>query len=461
MAPIATKLLYVSVMDSNTIRVVWQKSTIPYFGTYTLVRDSVPYVAYSRNDTVYTDSVIGASMINANLRSYCYSLSTSSDCGKSSLDPQVHCSIWLTAKALNGISVQLNWTPYSGWYDLAGYKIYRSIDGGQYSYLADVNAGTNSYVDGDLCAHNYCYRIDANRASASYIASSNTACARPPYVFQTNALYLNSATVDNGNQVQVFWQKTIQLNPSEYIVDRFDPQFGWNYGYVNTTDTTITDARVNVNIENYIYRVRDADKCGNTSPLSNIGKTILLGDFIKDDKIALYWNNYAQWPNGIKNSLVQRKYHQKDFSTVASVPGTDTSFIYNDILPQSDTDYCFRIISFANGTGDSSVSNISCAVLPSRVFVANAFTPNNDGLNDSWSPSTLFINDYVDKINSYSIKIFDRWGEKVFESDKITDSWDGTRDGSKAPAGVYIYILKAQGLDGKSFYFKGNITLLR
>ncbi len=461
MAPAKSKLLYVSVVDSNTIRVVWQKSTIPYFGTYTLVRDSVPYVAYSRNDTLYTDSDIGASMINANLRSYCYSLSTSSDCGKSSLDPQVHCSIWLTAKALNGISIQLNWTPYNGWYNLAGYKIYRSIDGGLYNYLADVNASTNSYVDGDLCAHNYCYRIDAIRASASYVASSNTACARPPYIFQSNALYLNSATVDTGNQVQVFWQKTIQLNPSEYIVDRFDPQFGWNYGYVNTTDTTITDAKVNVNIENYIYRVRDADKCGNTSPLSNIGKTILLGNFIKDDKIALSWNNYAQWPNGIKNSLVQRKYHQKDFSTVASVPGTDTSFIYSDILPQSDTDYCFRIISFAKGTGDSSVSNITCATLPSRVFVANAFTPNNDGLNDTWSPSTLFINDYVDKINSYSIKIFDRWGEKVFESDKITDSWDGTRDGSKAAAGVYIYILKAQGLDGKSFYFKGNITLLR
>ncbi len=461
MPPSISKILYVSVLDSNRIRVVWQKSKLQYFGNYNLTRDSVSYFEGVKSDTIFTDSLIGTNKINTNSNSYCYSLASSSDCNKQSIDPQSHCTILLHAKANNGISILLNWTPYTGWYDLAGYKIYRSTDGGVFTFLTDVAAGINQYLDNDLCAHKYTYYVTAIRQSANYLSLSNMASATPPYVYNTTPIYLNSATVTETNSVKVLWEKSQQLNSSQYYIDRFDSKMGWTYRYFTTGDTFMLDSKVNVNIESYIYRVRNEDKCGNISPNSNVGKTILLNNFIKDDKIALYWNNYTQWTNGIKNTLVQLKYQNNIFQTIASVNGTDTSFIFNDIKPESDTAYCFRVISYANAATDSSVSNISCAILPSRSFVPNAFTPNHDGLNDTWSPINMFITDNTDNLNAYSLKIFDRWGEKVFEANKLSSSWDGTMNGIKLPVGVYIYIMRAQGLDGRSYYYKGNIMLLR
>jgi gliding motility-associated-like protein len=94
----------------------------------------------------------------------------------------------------------------------------------------------------------------------------------------------------------------------------------------------------------------------------------------------------------------------------------------------------------------------SCA--EPNIFVPNGFTPNNDNVND-----VLYVNgNYIETI---SLKIYDRWGEKIFESDNKSFGWDGTFKGSNADAGVYGYIVNATCKDGKTFFKKGNITLVR
>lgn len=87
-------------------------------------------------------------------------------------------------------------------------------------------------------------------------------------------------------------------------------------------------------------------------------------------------------------------------------------------------------------------------------FMPNAFSPNDDGLND-------IINVHGRCISSFNLQIFDRWGEKVFETSSITDGWDGTYKGKKMNTGVFVY--KVDGIDllGEPFKMKGNITLLR
>jgi gliding motility-associated-like protein len=87
-------------------------------------------------------------------------------------------------------------------------------------------------------------------------------------------------------------------------------------------------------------------------------------------------------------------------------------------------------------------------------FVPNAFSPNGDGLND-------MVNVHGFCIGTYNLQIFNRWGEKVFETTSMSDSWDGTFRGRNMDTGVFVY--KAEGLtiDGKTFSLKGNITLIR
>ena len=87
-------------------------------------------------------------------------------------------------------------------------------------------------------------------------------------------------------------------------------------------------------------------------------------------------------------------------------------------------------------------------------FIPNVFSPNDDGLND-------VINVHGRCISTFNLQIFNRWGEKVFETTTLENSWDGTFRGKKMDTGVFVYKTDGVSIDGQSFKMKGNITLIR
>jgi gliding motility-associated-like protein len=87
-------------------------------------------------------------------------------------------------------------------------------------------------------------------------------------------------------------------------------------------------------------------------------------------------------------------------------------------------------------------------------FVPNAFSPNGDGLND-------MINVHGFCVATYVLQIYNRWGEKVFETTSMTESWDGTYQGKALDTGVFMYRADGITIDQKPFNIKGNITLIR
>ncbi|MFT3885999.1 MAG: gliding motility-associated C-terminal domain-containing protein [Flavobacteriales bacterium] len=88
------------------------------------------------------------------------------------------------------------------------------------------------------------------------------------------------------------------------------------------------------------------------------------------------------------------------------------------------------------------------------IFVPDAFTPNGDGNNDVLRVRGRAITDL-------DFKVFDRWGEEVFSTTDITKGWDGTFKGKAVDPAVYVYWLKAKCLEGRSFFKKGNVTVIR
>lgn len=89
-----------------------------------------------------------------------------------------------------------------------------------------------------------------------------------------------------------------------------------------------------------------------------------------------------------------------------------------------------------------------------RVFIPNVFTPNGDGTNDLFQVFALGIR-FVD------LSVFNRIGEKVYQSNNITDGWDGTYLGTPAPPGVYVYSVRVVFDDNTTRYLKGSLTLLK
>ena len=88
------------------------------------------------------------------------------------------------------------------------------------------------------------------------------------------------------------------------------------------------------------------------------------------------------------------------------------------------------------------------------IFVPNSFTPNNDGVND-----LLFVRGR--NITELEFMIFDRWGEKVFETRDQSIGWDGAFRGEAVGPAVFVYHLTAVCADGQRYFTKGNVTVIR
>lgn len=88
-----------------------------------------------------------------------------------------------------------------------------------------------------------------------------------------------------------------------------------------------------------------------------------------------------------------------------------------------------------------------------HVWLPNCFSPNDDNHND-----IFFIRGQG--IESVEMAIYDRWGEKVFETSSLNIGWDGTFRGKKVSSGVFVYYLKASLSDNTQVIKKGNITLV-
>ena len=90
-----------------------------------------------------------------------------------------------------------------------------------------------------------------------------------------------------------------------------------------------------------------------------------------------------------------------------------------------------------------------------EVYVPNAFTPNNDGLNDYLRPLSFGIK----KVDYF--KVYNRWGQLLFEMHAALPGWDGTFKGERLEMQTVIWIFKGTGVDGKIYTKSGTSVLVR
>ena len=118
------------------------------------------------------------------------------------------------------------------------------------------------------------------------------------------------------------------------------------------------------------------------------------------------------------------------------------------------------VVRFKYGQGCINADSIRIQeqpdALPIEMFMPNAFTPNDDGVNDVYPG-----NKYSDPGSEYNLSIYNRWGEKIFESKSPKVTWDGRYKGNLAPQDVYVFYVKYVACDDQLHWFRGTFTLLR
>jgi gliding motility-associated-like protein len=88
------------------------------------------------------------------------------------------------------------------------------------------------------------------------------------------------------------------------------------------------------------------------------------------------------------------------------------------------------------------------------IYVPNSFTPNNDNLNETFGA-------YGFGVDEFNMKIFDRWGELIFESNDITKQWNGTYEGLICQEGIYVYHIVYKGFNRRYQDIYGKILLIK
>jgi gliding motility-associated-like protein len=128
---------------------------------------------------------------------------------------------------------------------------------------------------------------------------------------------------------------------------------------------------------------------------------------------------------------------------------SDPNSLSPTVSPPSDIMYT---LSAQSARGCTNKDSVLVKYAPG-IFVPNAFTPNDDGVNDQWRVTSL------DPGTGAEVNVFNRWGQVVYHSSGGTVSWDGRLNGNPQPAGVYVYLIIFK--KGNLPNMKGLVTLIR
>ena len=130
----------------------------------------------------------------------------------------------------------------------------------------------------------------------------------------------------------------------------------------------------------------------------------------------------------------------------------ENKFIDNNGIIKNK-EYCYQVVGYKSNK--KSLSNNFCIISNNNynpIQIPNAFTTNGDGLNDFFKPFPLQVSDY-------KMLIFNKYGEKVFESNDINLGWDGYFKG-KIIQDVYVYKIELMK-DNEMVFINGKILLVK
>ncbi len=199
----------------------------------------------------------------------------------------------------------------------------------------------------------------------------------------------------------------------------------------------------------YDYRLEGRNLCD--QPVRSLTHRSILLQGAKQDEfnVLLRFNRYRGWPVDTYQVWIRTADH----TTPVLIAETSDTFVTLEVVNYPGYEKCFRVVAIADTGGWMSYSNWWCERFEAYLWVPNAFSPNGDGVNDTFSI-------VGGNFRMYRMEIYNRWGERVFRTDDPRAGWDGTWRGREAPEGAYLVVIVYQG-GGAPRLFRQWLQLLR
>ncbi len=324
--------------------------------------------------------------------------------------------------------------------------------------LPPIPVTGSPYTDNVNCQKEYCYRLKTETKGQMYyygfkgVSISNRMCLdreefHPPAI--TDALV--TVNIANASEINYADNSPWTLRRDKYILYHYN---GTDFKEImsSTTLAPFDDASVDNSQKSNCYKIAFVDECGSTSELSPPFCTTFLSEANKNE---LIWTAQPPFANiGIgKFDLESFDENTGAPSIITSLPATQLTYIPD--LSGFEEEAKFRIKITALD-GSESYSNSYTIPLMVKLLLPDAFTPNNDAINDK-----LEIKGTFRRITDFDFQIYNRWGNPVFSSSDPLKSWDGNFQGASSPGDTYTYKIYAKLTDGTEINKTGKFLLMR
>jgi len=354
--------------------------------------------------------------------------------------------------------------------------------------LPVVNFGPTS-----VCLNNMTQFVDSSTVSNLYTTNTNTqwswnfadgigvsALQNPMYMYTTDGVFNATLIVTTNHNCVDSITKPVTVHPLPVVDFTPDIVSGCTPVCVTFTDNTVIGTGSTITQWDWDFTSDGIKDASNQNPMycfknpshssvrdysirliatSNFGckDTLTKVNYIHSNPIPLA--SFMYWPND-EASIVDNDITFTDQSIVASTWDWDlgdgaTSNIQNPVHEYTDTGFYLVILRIENEYGCRDTTQKLVNIKPIyAIWIPNAFTPDGDFNNDFF---------YVDGygIKELQVKIFDRWGLKIYDDVGVDQTWDGTYKGTLVPTDVYVYKIRAKDIFDEWHDYIGKVTVIK
>jgi gliding motility-associated-like protein len=291
-------------------------------------------------------------------------------------------------------------------------------------YSWSPNIGSTAAVTTPTLTLSTNYTVTGNAATCPTKAVASVKVnASPTTGVNSSTICLGESTTLTASGANTYtWLPTTGLNPTTGSIVKANPTTNITYSVTGTAANGCTKNALSLVVVN-------------TTPIVNPGTDVTI-DYPSSTQLLANGGGTYSWTPALGLSCTNCS------NPIAS--------------PTVTTTYCVKVTD-ANNCVDSGCVTITVEIpcIVKNLEVPTAFSPNGDGISDVWT-----LNGWEKCISNFTVTIYDRWGEKVFESNDPTQSWNGIYRGKPLEPAVFVYFISATLPNKEKITKKGNITLV-
>lgn len=384
------------------------------------------------------------SQAGMNSTAYCYRLRAVDACTNTNapaVSEELCTAAWSVA-AQNGQN-QVRYTTHSGF---SGTVSLQHTNGRE---VASSSSTAGELTEAEvICKETYCYQLVLRPSSGSgAYAVSSPVCVEAQSTQPLRPLANIVSRWQNERQLVVY---PLLTTATEHVSYTLLNEAGSRVAAATADSLVLATAPARL-----CYQLNYADRCGNraTAP-TPFCPLYIENSSTEPDRLVLQWNNYEGYAEGVAYYILE-ELNSSGAVINSWNTGPDTSYDNFPPMGGEDSGRRFRVLAFPKEGGiNHSISNIYTYELVMQGYFPNAFSPNDDGLNDTFNILGKFV-------EHATVWVYSRWGEVLFYSDNKEKGWDGTASGKAVPNGPYTYKALVVTADGKEKQLTGTVFLTR